>query len=117
METEWFPTRAGAEFHSVSDAGILMRPLRATRTDVAKIKLSGSFGVLFPGRLIARLYDQHGASLGTLPVADVSPTEAVSLEMEISPDPNTARLSLHLEDKNGVDRGSLQEVQVTSEKR
>jgi len=99
------------------DAGILMRPLRATRMDSGKIKLSGSFGVLFPGRLIARLYDQHGGSIGTMPVADVSPTEPVSLEMEISADPKTARLSLHLEEKNGVDRGSFQEVQVTSENR
>ena len=30
FETEWFPTRSGAEFHGSTDAGILIRPLEAT---------------------------------------------------------------------------------------
>lgn len=113
METEWFPARATTEFRGVSDAGILMRPLLAQRSESGKIKLSGSFGVFFPGRLIARLYDEHGRSLGAMPIGDVSPAELVPLETEIAPDPKTARLSLHLEDKNGIDRGPLQEVKVT----
>jgi hypothetical protein len=58
------------------------------------------------------LYDEHGASLGTVPVVDVNPTEPVLLETEISPNKKSARLSLHLEDNTGVDRGSLQEVTV-----
>ncbi len=112
LETEWFPTRAGSEFHGVTDAGIVIRPLGATGLERGKIKLSGSFGVFFSGRLIARFYDERGRSLGTMPVADVSPTEPVSLAAEITPPGKPARLSLHLEDENGVDRGSLQEVQV-----
>jgi hypothetical protein len=115
METEWFPTRATADFKDVSDAGVLMRTLRATRLEGGKIKLSGSFGVFFPGHLVARLYNQRGASLGTMPVADVTPADPVSLETEISADAKTARLSLHLIDKGGMDRGSLQEVQVGTE--
>jgi hypothetical protein len=113
FDTEWFPTRARNEFHGVTDAGILIRPLRATRTQDGKIRLSGAFGVFFPGHLVARLYDEHGASLGKLSVADVNPTEGVSVETEISPNAMTNRLALHLEDGNGVDRGLLQEVQVT----
>lgn len=116
MVTEWHPTRATSDFHGVSDAGVLMRPLRAT-SSAGKIKLSGSFGVFFPGRLIARLYDQHGASLGTVPVADVTPAETVLLETEISANPSAARLALHLEDRNGLDRGALQEIPVTAESR
>jgi hypothetical protein len=112
LETEWFPTRAGSEFHGVTDAGIVIHPLRATRLDNGKIRLSGSFGVFFSGRLVARFYNEHGASLGTMPVVDVNPAESVSLEAEIVPNAKPARLSLHLEDSNGVDRGSLQEVQV-----
>jgi hypothetical protein len=51
-------------------------------------------------------------------VVNVNPTEPVSLDTEISANSNTARLSLHLEDSNGVDRGPLQEIQVgTSENR
>jgi len=116
FETEWFPTRAGTEFHGVTEAGILVHPLRATRSDNGKIKLSAAFGVFFEGRLIAHLYDEHGAALGSMPVVNVNPTEPVSIDTELAFNAKTARLSLHLEDSNGVDRGPLQEVQVgTSE--
>jgi len=114
FETEWFPTRAGSEFHGVTDAGIVIRPLRATRMENGKIKLSASFGVFFSGHLVAHLYNEHGASLGTIPVVDVNPAEPVMLETEIAPQGKPARLSLHLDDSNGVDRGSLQEVQVAT---
>ena len=112
FDTEWFPTRAGSEFHGVTDAGIVIRPLRATRLENGEIRLSCSFGVFFPGRLVARFYNEHGALLGTMPLTEVNPTEPVSLETEIAPPGHPARLSLHVEDRNGVDRGSLQEVQV-----
>jgi hypothetical protein len=113
FETEWFPTRSGTEFHGVTDAGILIRPLRATGLDNGKVELSGSFGVFFPGRLVARFYDEHGQNLGTLPIADVNPTEPVSLETEIVPPGKPVRVSVHLEDEQGVDRGSLQEVKIS----
>ena len=51
-------------------------------------------------------------SLGSVPVADVDPVELVSLETEIAPPGKPARISLHLEDSNGLDRGSLGEVRV-----
>jgi hypothetical protein len=111
FETEWFPTRAGDEFHGVTDAGILIKPLQAVR-DKGKIKLSGAFGVFFSGRLVARFYDAHGAFLGTVPFADVKPDEPVSLAAEIVPPAEAARVSLHLQDETGIDRGSLNEVQI-----
>ena len=100
----------------LSEAGIIARPLRATRTASGKLKLSGSFGVFFAGKLVARLYGEHGGNLGTMPVIDVKPTEAVSLDQEISCPEKTVRLSLHL-DSSGTDRGSLQEVRVEGESR
>ena len=115
LETEWFPTRAGDEFHGVSDAGIVIRPLQATGQPDGKVKLSGSFGVLFSGHLVAHLYNEHGAVLATTPVADVDPTEPVTLDKELAPAQKPARLSLHLEDDNGIDRGSLQEIQISGE--
>jgi len=115
FETEWFPTRGGSEFRGVTDSGIVMRPLRATGLQNGKIKLSGSFGVFFSGRLVARFYDEHGRSVGTAPVADVTPAEPVLLEAEVAAPGKTARLSLHLEDEQGIDRGSLQEVHVSGE--
>jgi hypothetical protein len=112
FDTEWFPSRSGSEFHGVTDAGILIRPLRANAVENGKIRLSGSFGVFFSGHLVARFYDEHGRSLGTRPIADVNPADVVSLGAEIVPPGKPARLSLHLEDEHGVDRGSLQEVRV-----
>ena len=112
FDTEWFPARTGSEFHGVTDAGILIRPLRANAVENGKIRLSGSFGVFFSGHLVARFYDERGRSLGTRPIADANPADVVSLEAEIVPPGKPARLSLHLEDEHGVDRGSLQEVRV-----
>ncbi len=36
LDTEWFPTRAGDEFHGASEAGIVLRPLRATLSRAAR---------------------------------------------------------------------------------
>jgi hypothetical protein len=113
MDTEWFPTRAANEFHGVADAGTVVRPLRATSGANGKIKLSGSFGVFFAGHLVAHFYNEHGALLQNIPVADVDPAELVSLETEVATSGKPARVSLHLEDSNGLDRGSLQEVSVS----
>jgi hypothetical protein len=98
----------------VTDAGIVIRPLQAARAENGKLKLSGTFGVFFSGRLVAHFYSEHGSSLGTVPIVDVSPTEPVLLEMEMVPPGKPARLSLHLEASDGVDRGSLQEVPVST---
>jgi hypothetical protein len=95
----------------VSDAGILIKPLQAA-WDHEKVKVSGSFGVFFSGRLVARFYDEHGSFLGTVRVADVKPDQPVSLESEVVPPAKATRVSLHLEDESGLDRGSLNEVQI-----
>jgi hypothetical protein len=42
---------------------------------------------------------------------DVSPTEVVSLEKEVTA-PKVSRVSLHLLDENGLDLGALGEVRV-----
>ena len=112
FDTEWFPTRAGSEFDSVTDAGVVMRPLSATLRENGKVKLSGSFGVFFSGRLMAYFYDEHGRSAGHAKVADVNPTDPVSLETEQMAAGKPARVSLHLEDESGLDRGSMGEVRI-----
>jgi hypothetical protein len=113
LDTQWFPTRAGSEFHGVEEAGVVIRPLESVRLDNGKIRLSGSFGVFYAGRLVVHFYNQHGSSLGTMPTLTVDPTEPVLLETEVVPPAGTVtRVSLHVEDENGVDRGSLQEVEV-----
>ena len=114
LDTEWFPTRAGNEFHGVADSGIVVRPLQATRLASGHIRLSGSFGVFFAGRLVAHLYDEHGASVGTMPVIQVDPTDLVQLDTELTSPAKSSRISLHLEDAQGLDCGALQEVQVSA---
>jgi hypothetical protein len=64
---------------------------------------------------MARLYNEHGSLLATVPLGNVTPTEAVLLETEVTSSEKPARISLHLEDYNGLDRGALQEVRVGSE--
>jgi len=115
LETDWFPTRSGDEFHGVTDAALVTKALRATRLQNNKVKLSGSFGVFFPGKLIAHFYDEHGAGTGTLSLAEVNPSELAVLDTETTPEGKPARVSLHLEDQAGLDRGTLQEVVIKTE--
>jgi len=112
LDTEWFPTRATSKIRAVTDAGIVVESLQAASQDGKRIKVGGTFGVFFPGRLVAHLYGEHGTELQAVAVANVDPRELVLLETEVASPGKTSRISLHLEDRNGLDRGSLQEVQV-----
>jgi hypothetical protein len=115
METEWFPTRSGDEFHGVTEAGIVIRALKATAAQNGKINLSGSFGVFYSGKLVARLYDEHGHASAATQVADVRPDTLASLANDVTAPGKCSRVSLHLVDEGGVDRGSLGEVQLSSQ--
>ena len=112
LDTEWFPTRAGSEFHGVKDAGIVIRPLQTLLEENGKIRLSGSFGVFSPGHLVTRFYNEHGSMIGSMPIANVDPAAPVLLDAEVVPPGKTTRVSLHVEDDRGMDCGSLQEVPV-----
>jgi hypothetical protein len=114
LETEWFPTRSGDEFHGVADAGILIRPLKATWQN-GKIALSGSFGAFYSGHLVARLYDEHGHMAAVTPLTDVTPQEAINLAAQIAAPAKCSRVSLHLIDNTGLDRGAFQEVQLDTQ--
>jgi hypothetical protein len=112
LDTDWFPTRADMEIHGVTDAGVLVHSARGIRTVAGKVRLAGSFGVFYEGRLVARFYDKEGSGLGEIKVAEVNPGEMIELATEVAPQGEAARLSLHLMDRNGLDRGALQEVAI-----
>jgi hypothetical protein len=112
LETDWFPTRADSEFHGVTDAGIMTKTLLGVRLENGKVRMSGSFGVFFPGRLVAHFYDEHGSMTETMPLGAATPTNLVVLDTEIAPRGKPTRVSLHLEDQDGLDRGTLQEVPI-----
>ena len=82
------------------------------RLENGEVKLSGSFGVFFPGNLVAHFYNEHGSSTGILRLAEVNPTELVVLDTETTQQGKPTRVSLHLEDQGGLDRGKLQEVPI-----
>jgi len=54
--------------------------------------------------------------VGVMQVAEVIPTEEISVQSEVTPPEKSARVSLHLIDETGIDRGALQEVPVTQDK-
>ncbi len=113
FDTNWYPTRAGADFQGVTDPGVILRPLRAVKEAAGgKLKLSGSFGVFFPGKLVAHFYDAHGMAIGKKALMEVDPRNAAPLEIAVEDPGKSGRISLHLEDANGLDLGALGEVGV-----
>ena len=86
------------------------KPLTATSTP-AGLVLSGSFGVFYAGDLVAHFYGRGGG--GTAKLMSVTPTEPVPLQTTLQAPPHTNRVSVHLVDASGLDRGPLGEVPVT----
>jgi hypothetical protein len=111
FDSEWFPTRMTPPLVDVTDAGMVGRGLAALPFG-GGLRLTGFFGVFCAGRLLAHLYDARGVALKTQEVTNADPLEAVSLDATIPAPPETDRVSLHLLDKRGSDRGSLGEVEV-----
>jgi len=111
LDTEWYPTRMGEDFKTTTYAGVIGTPLTATATP-AGLVLAGSFGVFYTGDLVAHYYGRGGAS-GTAKLVPVTPLEPVQLQTTVQAPPNTSRVSVHLVDAQGVDRGPLGEVAVT----
>jgi len=112
FDTDWFPTRCGEQFTGVTDAGLVSEALSASRVSDTRIKLSGAFGVFFPGKLIAHVYNRGGRLLQKAPLQAVDPGELVTVKKEIATGGEADHVSLHLEDSAGADRGSLGEASV-----
>ncbi|PYX10079.1 MAG: hypothetical protein DMG88_03760 [Acidobacteria bacterium] len=110
MDTQWFPTRAGKDLKGVTDTGIIEHPLAAHST-MKGLRISGWFGVFYPGKLVAHLYDVHGVQLQTIPLQSVDPARAVELHEELEVPQAAERVSIHLIDE-GKDHGSLGESKI-----
>jgi hypothetical protein len=114
METSWWPTRADNRLHGVTSAGVILSPLTIAIPDNS-IVLSGLFGVFFPGNLQARLFDSNGVEQQRIDLQSVAPQARVELHREVQPSKRPARISIHLVDEQGIDRGSLGEAAVTAQ--
>ncbi len=108
LDTTWYPTRMGEDFKTTTWAGVVGTPLTATRTSDGLV-LSGSFGVFYAGKLVAHFYP--GREL-TQQLMSVTPLEPVKLQATVQAPPDIARVSIHLVDESGLDRGPLGEVPV-----
>ena len=109
MDTQWYPTRMGEDFETTTYSAVIGTPLTATATP-AGLVLSGSFGVFYAGDLVAHFYGRGDRSAAKL--MSVVPTEPVHLHTTLQAPPNTKRVSVHLVDTHGLDRGPLGEVLV-----
>jgi hypothetical protein len=108
LDTTWYPTRMGEDFKTTTWAGVVGTPLTATRTSDGLV-LSGSFGVFYAGSLVAHFYPGRDLTQQLMPV---TPTEPVQLQSTVQAPPNISRVSVHLVDAKGVDRGPVGEVLV-----
>jgi hypothetical protein len=110
MDTQWFPTRMGEDFKTTTYSGVIGTPLTATATP-AGLVLAGNFGVFYAGDLVVHYYG--GRSDGsTAKLISVTPTEPAQLQTTVQAPPGTTRVSVHVVDAQGVDRGLLGEVLV-----
>ncbi|HZT69033.1 MAG TPA: hypothetical protein VFC10_04705 [Terriglobia bacterium] len=116
FDTEWFPTRVGDNFKTVSHAGLVSNPLTASQT-AEGLRLRGIFGVFYPGHLVVRLYDRDGMLIKDVDLMNVSPLELVTLDKTIETPSGVSWLSVHLEDAEGSDRGALGQVHVNPQER
>lgn len=111
FDTEWFPTRATPALSDATDAGVVNQPLTAA-VEGGGIRVAGCWGVFYPGQLVARFYNSSGVPVGTVPLMNVTPLEMVSVNQKVTAPSGSTRISLHLIDARGSDRGSLGEVRI-----
>jgi hypothetical protein len=111
FKTRWFPTRVGSNFKTETEAGVIAEPLSAGVTGEG-LKLSGRFGVFYAGKLVARFTSSDGRELASVALQGVDPSQEVTLSREVRAPAETAKVSIHVVDAKGADRGSLGEVQV-----
>jgi hypothetical protein len=76
------------------------------------LQVSGVFAVFFPGMLRAHVLDPRGAEIAVVDLQAVDPADPVELDQTISVAEPADRVSVHLSDQQGVDRGSLGEAKI-----
>lgn len=114
MDTEWHPVRAGKEIFDVSNAGVCEAAFQATQS-AAGVHLQGTFGVFFSGHLQADFVDAHGKKLKSVALESVNVETPVKLDQTTARPEGAAKVSLHLIDSGGQDRGELGSSPILAE--
>ena len=113
MDTSWFPTRVAGRITEVQAAGVMAGPITASVTSDG-VNISGSLGVFFPGKLVARFEDRKGNLVKSIDLISVAPQRAVQLRQDIKIQGPPTRVEIHLLDEAGTDRGSVGEAEILS---
>jgi len=113
MKTNWLPTRVAGRITGVTDPGVIAQPITAA-TMPDGVLVSGSVGVFFPGKLVARFETAKGKELESLDLRSVTPQAAVELKQQIKPPSHAEKVVVHLVDQDGMDRGVLGEAPIQS---
>lgn len=111
MDTEWYPTRAGKEFLEVTETGVIAKHLRVSHASGVH-KLTGTFGVFYSGKLVAKFLDKDGKQISEVKLRTVAPREPVNLEEKINVPKAASRVAVHLISSPSEDHGLLDEVSV-----
>jgi hypothetical protein len=111
MDTQWYPTRMGSDFKTVNYGGVVGDPLAAAATPNG-LTLSGTFGVFYAGDLVAHYYSRGGEAIGTATIGTADPLQPLKLQATVQAPPDTFRVSVHVVDPHGLDRGPLGEAFV-----
>ena len=106
MDTTWEATPAASTLRNITGAGVILSPLSVAASNHS-LEISGSFGVFFPGKLQAHFFDIHGGEQQILDLQPVAPQTRVDLRQEVRAPAQSVRVSVHLVDDQGIDRGSL----------
>jgi hypothetical protein len=114
MDTRWYPTRNTGVLKSVTYSGTIETPLEASKSEKGLV-VTGVFGVFYPGTLMAHFYGEGGESLGTVKFLDINPLAPLRLNSTLNAPVDTHRVSIHVVDIHGVDRGPLGEAIISSE--
>jgi hypothetical protein len=116
LKTHWLPARAAPGLAAVTDVAVIDRPVEAVLS-AEGVRFTGSFGVFFPGELVAHGFDSSGVETDVISLFSVDPANSVDLHQQVKLSPSAVRVEIHLVSDDGVDRGLLGEVFIRKAER
>jgi hypothetical protein len=112
LRTSWYPTRSDSDIKAITDVGVINIPLSATWNG-DELLLSGSFGVFYPGKLVAHFFNGHGEETGRATLASVSPLESLHLHATLAAPKGSEKVVLSIA-TGEAESGVLAEANIAS---
>ncbi len=105
----WYACRGIGPVLAVNRAGLVTKKLSALRNDDT-IKLTGTFGVFYPGVLKTMLCNEAGTVISTYDSTSILPGDSVRIDKRLAVPASAAGVKLALFDRSGTFIGSLDSV-------